>query len=100
MFSTVYFISTERFAGVFTPGLSGANNISITRDILKSWKNINFPSLAASIRYHITKHGGGVSLTQYTKDALNFFKNNNGIGKSVVLRDGSIGVKITTPGGG
>ena len=74
------------------------------RFVLKSWKNVNFSSIAASIRYHFGRHvvtpGIEKNIFQFTDDALNFFKNNSTLGKDIILKDGSTGLKITTPGGG
>jgi hypothetical protein len=82
-------------------GLSGlGSEISLAREILQSWRNVTFRSIASSIKYHVAKHGKGVSIAQYTRDAVDFFKKNSGLGKDILLKDGSTGIKITTPGGG
>ena len=82
------------------PSFSGLSGVALTRNILTSWKNVNFSSISSTIRYHVSKHGNGVSIGQYTDDALNFFKTNQGLGKAVILKDGTKAVKIKTSGGG
>jgi hypothetical protein len=46
------------------------------REVLTSWHSGTFPSRAASIRYHFGKHGGGMSLLDYTRQAQGFYTRN------------------------
>lgn len=53
-----------------------------------------------SLNYHYPKHGGGVSLEQYTQDARAFADNLKWETTSEVeLRDGTTGTRYRTPGG-
>ena len=67
--------------------------------VLKMWHKATFADEAASAAYHVGKHGGGRSLVQYTKDAIDFFQANKARATSVTLKDGTQGLRIKTPGG-
>ena len=43
------------------------------RAVIASWDQGTLPTRAASIRYHFEKHGGGLSLLQYTMEAQAFY---------------------------
>lgn len=49
---------------------------------------------ADSIKHHFEKHGKNKTLEQYTQDAKDFFDNNRGKMKDVILKDGTKGVII------
>lgn len=46
------------------------------REVLSSWGKGTFHSRAASIRYHLGKHGGGTSVLEYTREAQGFYARN------------------------
>jgi hypothetical protein len=53
-----------------------------------------------SLQYHYGKHGDGVTLEQYMRDARAFAGNPSGETSSeVALRDGTTGTRYRTPGG-
>lgn len=61
------------------------------------FKNVykgTFENKTKSLTYHLSKHGKGRSASQYVRDAQNFYQKNKTHGKSVILKDGSSGVKI------
>lgn len=60
----------------------------------ESWHQGTFPNKMQSIQYHVAKHGKGRTPTQYTKDAMEFFKQNKHLGQNVILKDGTAGIKI------
>lgn len=76
----------------------GAGEIKGIRALLSSWKNINWRSVSASVKYHYSKHvtelGLEKSIFEYTDDAISFFNSNKQFGKEIMLKDGSAGVKI------
>ena len=72
-----------------------ANNASIGR----AWYRSTFESEEASAEYHLGKHGMGRTLEEYTKDAQDFFRQNQSQATEVRLRDGTPGLRIKTPGG-
>ena len=61
-----------------------------------SWHKGTFPNKMQSVKYHLGKHGAGRTATQYTKDAQSFFQANKHLGKEVILKDGTHGIKIQT----
>lgn len=77
------------------------------RKVISSWSKATFRSVSASLRYHFQKHvaGKGIKKTfqEFTDDAVNFFKNNKHLGKPMQLKDGTMGIKISSgskqPGG-
>jgi RHS repeat-associated protein len=86
--------------GPVIPGIGGAgSSVTLTRSILNSWKNVNFNTVSASIRYHLSKHGSGRTVAQYTQDALDLLRNFRHLAKPVLLKDGTTGFKIKIPGG-
>lgn len=48
------------------------------REVISSWDQGTFTSRAASIRYHYAKHGGGMSLLDYTTQGKAFYTGNAG----------------------
>jgi hypothetical protein len=76
-------------------GIGGAlKGIKLSKAVLSSWKNVNFKSVSSTIKYHVGKHGNGKTIEQFTDDALNFYKKFSSQGKSVILKDGTEGLKI------
>lgn len=69
-----------------------------------TWYKSTFPNRTQSVQYHLAKHGKGRTAVEYTQDAMDFFAQNRSLGQSVILRDGTAGIKISTkqplPGGG
>lgn len=69
-----------------------------------SWYKSTFPNRTQSVQYHLAKHGNGRTAVEYTRDAMDFFAQNQSLGKAVILRDGTAGIKIASkqplPGGG
>lgn len=69
-----------------------------------TWYKSTFPNRTQSVQYHLAKHGKGRTAVEYTQDAMGFFAQNRSLGQSVILRDGTAGIKISTkqplPGGG
>lgn len=69
-----------------------------------SWYKSTFPNRTQSVQYHLAQHGKGRTAVEYTRDAMDFFAQNQSLGKAVILRDGTAGIKIATkqplPGGG
>lgn len=93
--------------GMPPPIAPGGGQIKAFRTILKSWSKVNWRSVSSAAKYHYSKHvlnqGMRNNLMQYTDDALNFFNTNKNLGKEIMLRDGSMGMKIrlgpNQPGG-
>ena len=77
---------------------------SAGRYLKDTWYKSTFPNRTQSVQYHLAKHGKGRTAVQYTQDAMDFFAQNRSLGQSVILRDGTAGIKIATkqprPGGG
>gem|GEM_PF-1828088 len=97
----------EPIMGMPPPIVPGGVQIKALRTILKSWSKVNWRSVSSAVKYHYSKHvlnqGMRNNLMQYTDDALKFFNTNKHLGKEVMLRDGSMGMKIrlgpNQPGG-
>jgi RHS repeat-associated protein len=100
-----------RVAGTGTIGAEGggaANGadeaFSAGKYLNDSWYKSTFPNRTQSVQYHLAKHGNGRTAVEYTRDAMDFFAQNQSLGKAVILRDGTAGIKIATkqplPGGG
>ena len=93
--------------GMPPPIAPGGGQIKAFRTILKSWNKVNWRSVSLAAKHHYSKHvlnqGMRNNLMQYTDDALNFFNTNKNLGKEIMLRDGSMGMKIrlgpNQPGG-
>ncbi len=51
-----------------------------------------------SLNFHYARHGAGRSIEQYASDAQAFAENPTGKTSSVILRDGTTGIKYRTPG--
>jgi hypothetical protein len=62
--------------------------------VANNWYDASFGELFKTIEYHYAKHGLGKTLQEYTDDAILFFNNNKGAGKSVILQDGVKGIYI------
>ncbi|MEM0941278.1 MAG: hypothetical protein AAF600_17395 [Bacteroidota bacterium] len=65
----------EVVAEPFNLPIGPGGSIKSIRVVLSAWRNVNFKSVASTIRYHLGKHGQGKSVFQYTDDALDLFKN-------------------------
>jgi RHS repeat-associated protein len=90
--------------GIFLPfvaGLGHADKLPAGRLLFDSWHEATFPNKTQSVTYHWDKHARalGKSPTQYTRDALDFFRQNRGIAEQVTLKDGSAGLRINIKGG-
>ena len=72
----------------------GVANKSGTQFLKSNWSKGTFDFQSNSILYHLKKHGKGRSAVQYTKDAMNIFKNNKNFAKEVVLKNGQKGFHI------
>ncbi len=89
------------FAGGVPPGVGSPESIAgITseggRYLAENWHQGTFPTITQSIRYHLAKHGKGRTAMQYTQDAMSYFRKNRHLGDTVVLKDGSAGIRIQT----
>jgi RHS repeat-associated protein len=84
-----------------TGGMLHAAN-SAGRWIIRSWEKSTFDNVSKSIYYHWLKHGKpmGVSIAQYTADANALFRDFKHLGRSMTLRNGSKGTKISVKGRG
>jgi len=74
-------------------------HFAATQLIERSWYSSTFADAWATAYYHLEKHGEGKTLEQYTQDALDFFQQNRGRGQSVILEDGTPGIRIKQKGG-
>ncbi len=91
-------------SGISMAGTLGVGYASMASTTAKSsgnylnqtWHKGTFPNKTQSVKYHLAKHGRGRSATKYTKDAMNFFNKNKQIGKNLLLKDGTSGIKINT----
>jgi RHS repeat-associated protein len=63
------------------------------------WRGTNM-SDEDSFNYHYEKHGAGRTPEQYAEDARTWARNPTGTPKEVPLRNGEIGYRYRTPGGG
>jgi hypothetical protein len=77
-----------------------------TNSITSGWRGTNMTS-ERSLTYHAARHAEGVSTATYARDATSFFENLKyglkGGGLPAlprVLRDGTRGLRVATPGGG
>ena len=84
------------FFGVMPKATAGKNEQSGAFYLFENWHKGTFANRTQSIAYHMGKHGNGRSASAYTQDAMAFFKANESAGKTVVLRDGTGGVRIRT----
>lgn len=79
-------------------------SFSAARKLIASWHQGTFPTVASSVRYHHQKHvisaGRTESISQYTEDAVQFYKQNKEHSERVTLRDGKAGVRIRALEGG
>lgn len=67
------------------------------------WRSTNLNSLEASIEYHYDQHGlaAGVTRSMYISDAVQWTQRQVlSDGVQVMLKDGTIGYRFRTPGGG
>ncbi len=67
------------------------------------FKNVykgTFDSKAGSLIYHLDKHGKGRTAVEYVKDAQRFYQKNKTSGKSVILKDGTPGIRVKGKQGG
>ena len=97
-------IQIGRQAQALTSAASAGDEvISGGRYLFNTWHRGTFPHRTQSVNYHLAKPGNGRSATRYTRDAMDFFAQNRSLGQSVMLRDGTAGIKISTkqqlPGG-
>ncbi len=64
--------------------------------LFNTWHKGTFPSITKSINYHLAKHGKGRTASQYTRDAMNFYRQNKHLGNNLMLKDGTQGLRIQT----
>lgn len=60
----------------------------------KHWSQSTFDSVDDSIEYHLSKHGKGRTLNEYTKTAIEFFQKYKDLEKLEKLNEGAEGIKI------
>lgn len=75
---------------------AGDNVFSAGKYLNDTWYRSTFPNRTQSVQYHLAKHGYGRTAVQYTQDAMDFFAQNRSLGQSVILRDGTAGIKTST----
>jgi tetratricopeptide (TPR) repeat protein len=99
---------TEEFAQVvcktrtIEPEIPSASNKLFTKNAIKHidhWHKGTFNSSIDSMGYHLTKHGKGRTIEQYTNDAMKFYNKNKYLGEKIILKDGTMGIKIQTGAG-
>jgi len=79
--------------------ISSASNKLFAKNAIKNidhWHNGTFTSAFDSMEYHLAKHGKGRSIEQYTNEAMKFYNKNKNLGEKIILKDGTIGIKIQT----
>ena len=63
-------------------------------EVYRTWYRGTFSDIAASLKYHLAKHGRGRTAIQYTRDAMSFFTANRHLATPVILKDGTSGLRI------
>lgn len=62
----------------------------------EQWYKSTFDTVEDSMEYHLSKHGKGRTIEEYTKDAMDFYNQNKHLGEEVILKDGTEAIKIQT----
>ena len=97
--------NSGHFSEVINKTRTIEQKISITsskllkKNIIKhfdNWYKGTFDSAINSMKYHLTKHGKGRTIEQYTNDAMNFYNKKKHLGEKIILKDGIVGIKIQT----
>jgi hypothetical protein len=63
-------------------------------EVYRTWHRGTFPDIAASLKYHLAKHGRGRTAIQYTRDAMSFSAANRHLATPIILKDGTSGLRI------
>ena len=86
------FLATEGF-GILAEEAIGATLLS---DVAGAWEAGSFESSLASLEYHYGKHAAGRGILQFTRAAQALLRNPGARKVAHLLKDGRIGIKVTT----
>lgn len=89
--------SSEKQSGEKRTNRRGpSGKVSTKKYLRKRWDKGTFETVEKSIRYHVNKHGKGLSPVEYTQRAEKAFRDGRGIGQSTRDMQGRSAVKIVS----